>query len=163
MNIMELGALGEFLGSIGVIATLIYLAVQIRQNTASMSDSRKLAIAQTYHQRAATNYNAMVALGNGPLGPIISKAFAEGIGTLTPEEGSRFSRYCFGIKNWFDNIHFQYGQGYFEPEYYESTFKSGVRLWAPLWNEMLELGEAWRPEFEAEIGRILAQEEHESP
>ena len=93
MNIMELGALGEFLGSIGVIATLIYLAVQIRQNTASMSESRKLAIAQTYHQRAATNYNAMVALGNGPLGPIISKAFAEGIGTLTPEEGSRFSRY----------------------------------------------------------------------
>ena len=30
MSIMELGALGEFLGSIGVIATLIYLAIQIR-------------------------------------------------------------------------------------------------------------------------------------
>ncbi|TDJ25860.1 MAG: hypothetical protein E2O58_02205 [Gammaproteobacteria bacterium] len=35
MSIMELGALGEFLGSIGVIATLIYLAVQIRANTNS--------------------------------------------------------------------------------------------------------------------------------
>ena len=33
MSIMELGALGEFLGSIGVIATLVYLAVQIRSNT----------------------------------------------------------------------------------------------------------------------------------
>jgi hypothetical protein len=33
MNIMELGALGEFLGSIGVIVTLVYLATQIRQNT----------------------------------------------------------------------------------------------------------------------------------
>jgi hypothetical protein len=33
MSIMELGALGEFLGSIGVIATLIYLAIQIRSNT----------------------------------------------------------------------------------------------------------------------------------
>lgn len=33
MSIMELGALGEFLGSMGVIATLIYLAIQIRQNT----------------------------------------------------------------------------------------------------------------------------------
>ena len=32
MSIIELGALGEFLGSIGVIATLIYLAVQIRVN-----------------------------------------------------------------------------------------------------------------------------------
>ena len=34
MNIMELGVLGEFLGSIGVVATLIYLAVQIRHNAA---------------------------------------------------------------------------------------------------------------------------------
>ncbi len=33
MSIIELGALGEFLGSIGVIATLIYLAIQVRQNT----------------------------------------------------------------------------------------------------------------------------------
>ncbi len=33
MSIMELGALGEFVASFGVIATLIYLAVQMRQNT----------------------------------------------------------------------------------------------------------------------------------
>mgnify|MGYP000105893757 CR=1 FL=1 len=33
MNIMELGALGELVGSIGVLATLIYLAIQMRQNT----------------------------------------------------------------------------------------------------------------------------------
>ena len=33
MSILELGALGEFFGSIGVIATLIYLAIQIRSNT----------------------------------------------------------------------------------------------------------------------------------
>ena len=29
MSIIELGALGEFLGSIGVIATLVYLAVHM--------------------------------------------------------------------------------------------------------------------------------------
>ena len=33
MTIMELGALGEFVGAFAVVATLIYLAVQIRQNT----------------------------------------------------------------------------------------------------------------------------------
>ena len=33
MNIMELGALGEFVGSVGVVVTLFYLAIQIRQNT----------------------------------------------------------------------------------------------------------------------------------
>jgi len=33
MNIMELGALGEFVGAIAVVVTLIYLAVQLRQTT----------------------------------------------------------------------------------------------------------------------------------
>ena len=41
MNIMELGALGEFVGSVGVIATLVYLAVQIRQNSRQISENVK--------------------------------------------------------------------------------------------------------------------------
>ncbi len=52
MSIIELGALGEFLGSIGVIATLIYLAIQIRQNTHSLDEGRKLAMTQAYQARA---------------------------------------------------------------------------------------------------------------
>ena len=37
-----LGNIGEFVGSIAVLATLLYLAMQIRQNTRGMR-------AQTYH------------------------------------------------------------------------------------------------------------------
>ena len=33
MTIMELGAIGEFVGAIAVVVTLIYLAVQLRQNS----------------------------------------------------------------------------------------------------------------------------------
>ena len=33
MTIMELGAIGEFIGAIAVVVTLIYLAFQMRQNT----------------------------------------------------------------------------------------------------------------------------------
>jgi hypothetical protein len=36
MTIMELGALGEFVGAIAVVLTLVYLAVQVRQNTAGL-------------------------------------------------------------------------------------------------------------------------------
>ncbi len=32
MDIMELGAIGELVGGVAVIATLVYLAVQVRQN-----------------------------------------------------------------------------------------------------------------------------------
>ena len=33
MNILELGAIGELVGGVAVMVTLIYLAVQVRQNT----------------------------------------------------------------------------------------------------------------------------------
>ena len=36
MSIAELGALGEFIASFGVLATLIYLAIQMRQNTQAL-------------------------------------------------------------------------------------------------------------------------------
>jgi len=39
MSIMELGALGEFVGSFAVVATLIYLAFQIKHNTKSVQSS----------------------------------------------------------------------------------------------------------------------------
>ena len=37
MTIQDLGALGELLGSVAVLATLIYLALQTRQNTMAIS------------------------------------------------------------------------------------------------------------------------------
>ncbi len=39
MTIFELGALGEFVGAIAVVFTLIYLALQIRQNTKAVQAS----------------------------------------------------------------------------------------------------------------------------
>ena len=52
VSIFELGALGEFVGAIAVVVTLIYLAIQIRQNTRTMDEGRRLALAQTYQMRA---------------------------------------------------------------------------------------------------------------
>ncbi len=44
MTIVELGALGEFLGSILTLATLAYLAIQIRQNTAQQKREELVSI-----------------------------------------------------------------------------------------------------------------------
>lgn len=37
MTLQDLGAVGELLGGVAVLATLVYLALQIRQNTAMMT------------------------------------------------------------------------------------------------------------------------------
>jgi hypothetical protein len=39
MSIQDLGSVGEFVGAIAVVVSLLYLAVQIRQNTRSMHAS----------------------------------------------------------------------------------------------------------------------------
>ncbi|MAT83331.1 MAG: hypothetical protein CMD39_03480, partial [Gammaproteobacteria bacterium] len=51
MNWDAVGALAE-LAAAGVVLTLVYLSVQIRQNTRSMDESRRLAIAQTFQERS---------------------------------------------------------------------------------------------------------------
>ena len=43
MTIQDLGSIGEFVASIGVIVSLVYLAVQIRQNSKQLGDSAKQA------------------------------------------------------------------------------------------------------------------------
>jgi len=46
MTISELGSLGEFIGSIVVVITLIYLAIQVRQNTLQSNQSMRVAQTQ---------------------------------------------------------------------------------------------------------------------
>ena len=43
MSIMELGAIGEFVGAIAVVLTLIYLTIQVRQSREAMEENSRLA------------------------------------------------------------------------------------------------------------------------
>jgi len=43
MNWEALGAVGEIIGAIGVVSSLVYLAIQIRQNSHQVADNTKLA------------------------------------------------------------------------------------------------------------------------
>ncbi len=51
MNWEAIGAVGEILGALGVIATLIYLALQIRQNTRSIQANRLNEIGREFAER----------------------------------------------------------------------------------------------------------------
>jgi len=47
MTIIELGALGEFFGSIAVVATLIYLVIHLRQNTDALRTTVEESISRS--------------------------------------------------------------------------------------------------------------------
>ncbi len=159
MTIMELGALGELLGAIGVIITLVYLAVQVRQNTRSLDATQRLALAQTYQMRSDALQNMLVQAAASPIGGIIAKVTQAGypedlssLDRLSPTEKARFRQWHIAqIAHW-DNMHYQYQQGFLDEEYYRDEFIVRVkRLW-PVWQA---LGvKAGRRSFVEELERL---------
>ena len=67
MNWEALGAIAELLGAIGVIATLGYLATQIRQN------SKLLQLNNTYQTLDASRTNFLTYLAQVDVATLLSK------------------------------------------------------------------------------------------
>ena len=49
MDIMELGAIGELVGGVAVIASLVYVGLQVRQNTVTMRAASHHAITELFN------------------------------------------------------------------------------------------------------------------
>ena len=161
MTLMELGALGEFVGAIAVVATLVYLAVQIRQNTRAMEETKRLALAQTYQLRAEALASMLTqAATSEQLGAIIVKLVEAGypddlsvFEQLTATELGLFRQWHIAQRTHWDNLFYQYQQGFLDQEYYEDEFRDRVRRLAPVW-DALGLG-GGRRSFVAELDRLV--------
>ncbi len=162
MSIIELGALGEFLGSIGVIATLIYLAIQIRQNTHSLDEGRKLAMTQAYQSRVdRRNGLADTVIGSDGVSDAVLQvgfdANPDDFAQLTPTQQLRYQNFASKAMLFLDSQHYSYHHGFLDDESYETNFLEGVRLWGPTWKHLdVRIP---RTSFREEVERILAESE----
>jgi len=160
MNLQDWGAIGELLSAIAVVVTLIYLAKQIRLHAVSMDEARKLALAQTYQMRSDALQDMVVkAADSQHIGPIIVKLTGlgyptnvEALRSLSAEERGRFRLWQIAQQTHWDNMFFQYQQGYLDMEYYEDALKERVRRLAPTWRA-LDLTSG-RSSFFEEIARL---------
>jgi hypothetical protein len=168
-TIQMLGSLGEFVGAIGVVATLVYLTIQVRHskeameaNTRSMEESRRLAMAQAYQTRATDSERGLQLLAESRYQPpIMLKYQAGGRDALTAEEQFRMSRMQLGFRTRVDNLHYQFQMGFLDQQYYESAVIGLIRNFAPVWADF-GLVTNLRPPFQAEVERILAATEEQS-
>ncbi len=82
MTLEDLGNIGEFVGAVGVVVTLVYLAIQIRSNTREVRSASLDAVAASHmeFQRAVWG------------DPVLNKLWFDGMsGVALPEdEGRRF-------------------------------------------------------------------------
>lgn len=160
MTLQDWGAIGEMIGAVAVVVTLIYLTIQIRLNTRAMDEGRKLALAQTYQMRSDALQAMLVhAADSRHIGPVIIKLTELGypedvaaLDQLSSEERRRFRLWQIAQQTHWDNMFFQYQHGYLDEESYEDSFKERVRRLAPTW-KALGLVDV-RRSFLAEIDRL---------
>ncbi len=160
MTIQDWGAIGELISAIAVVATLIYLAKQIRLNNIAMDEARKLALAQTYQMRSDALQAMMVAAADSDhIGPAIIKLTEFGypedltaLDRLTPEERGRIRLWQIAQQTHWDNMFFQYEHGYLDEESYQDSFKERVRRLAPTWRALNLM--VVRKTFREEIERL---------
>ena len=102
-----LGNLGEFVGSIAVLATLIYLAVQVKQSKELLEENRKIALGQMYQQSAGFSLEIQRYIGNAALAELRTKV--EGDEQIYNEEHmANFDKLSVAEKKQFRSIQSQF-------------------------------------------------------
>ncbi len=77
MDLTQLANLGEFIGGVAVLVTLVYLSTQIKQ-------SNRLTRAQVLQESARTSTELLASLSPDELG-LMAKAFAEPEAVARPQ------------------------------------------------------------------------------
>jgi len=109
MPLDALGNIGEFVGSIGVLASLIYLAIQIKHNTEAERTS-------TYQSIVSEFGHLNQSMAADPELTVLYVRAMEDFEGLDPSERARMSQVFFMIFRYFENMFYQWRKGYLEEE-----------------------------------------------
>ncbi len=150
--------------NIGVLVGLALLIVELDQNS-------DLVRAQIHQSRSDNFESFMVGLADTEyLLPTLAKfdtadrsADTSTLQELDPIERARVRQYWGGRIAGYDNLHYQYKQGFLDDDFYNIRVLGTVKAYFPLWEELglVRLG-AENPRvtksFAAEIERVLADD-----
>ncbi len=131
-SLQSLGNIGEFVGAIGVVISLVYLAQQMKQNTNSVR---------------AASFNSMVQNSIGLLehsfrdsefAAFLARAERDPA-ALSPEEAVRWDAYMTAVYRHFGNLVYQHRVGALDHlmwDTYQATLKQHLR--SPAWASWYE-------------------------
>lgn len=118
MDVEMLGNLGDFVGGLAVIASLLYLAVQIRQNTKAIRSS-------SYHQAAEQTWNYCLAIAqDGSLAEILARR--EAGQPLSPAEAMRGNASDQALVFGFENMLRLHEEGLIDPDVWRNVLENSM-------------------------------------
>ena len=104
MTIQDLGSIGEFVAAIATLCTLVYLAIQIRQNTRSVRAS----------SFQASSRDILEIIDRVAVNSDLSRLFFEGLSdyeSMSDEDRRRFATYLGSLLARWESLMFQREQG----------------------------------------------------
>lgn len=134
MSLEDLGNLGEFIAALAVVVSLVYLAVQIRQNTRSVRvSSYQVAVS------SIADWSREVSLSSDA-----SRIYAVGLrdpDQLNPDETLRLYFQLISLFRNYENLFYQHHQGMIDDSAWagwayhmvRSYWSPGVQRWWPIW------------------------------
>ena len=152
MTIQDLGSIGELVAAIATIATLVYLAIQIRANTTALrSESRG-----RLHAGGMTH--ASVIGGS----PQAADVFTRGLGDyhgLAPAEATQFQFLFSMLVSTADEAHHSYELGLSDRDWHQTNTTAVFRLLkTPGGREFWRLnGATFSPGFQKSVNEHLSQ------
>jgi len=107
MSLSDLGNIGEFVSALAVVISLLYLAIQIRQNTRSLRASAHQSITSHIAELNRT------IVEHGEVAAILEAGLTNPVG-LSPADRRRFNAYNSARFRHYDNLYYQYRVGTLE-------------------------------------------------
>ena len=160
MNWDAIGAIAETLGAVGVIASLVYLATQIRTSRDQMAENTRALRAGTY-QQFQTELRHSFSVDAPGMDSIVRRGLADS-SSLDEADAFRLDFWISGVMHAYDNAYYQYRVGLLDEDRWQMHFSGlrqtlirypGVRQW---WTAAVYTLAS--PEFVALVEEILAED-----
>ena len=143
----------ELIALIAVVGSLFALVVELRQTQTAMR-------AQAYQARAFDGIAWNFELSKNDVIRELQDRLEDptfDMATLNPTELSIAYRLITIVRIDLDNEHFQYQSGFLDPGFYQGETVPRIKFSAPIWRGLGIVSP--RPEFKAEVDRILADDQ----
>ena len=156
MTLMEWGALGELIGGIAIIVSLIYVGLQIKQNTNAL----KLRTAHNTAEDLSDLY--LVPAQSSELTDICFRGLQD-VNVLEGADRMRFYGYLHKLFRSYENAHYQFTNGALEIGQFAGITKQFIfLLTTPGCHDYWQERKSWyNEEFQSYVEREIATPERE--
>jgi hypothetical protein len=158
VSIQELGSIGEFVAAIATLLTLVYLALQIRQNTTTVRAGTSAAISESLAR-------VTEVLGSDPRA---GQAYLKGLlgdASLDAETRLQFASLFSSYLRRVENAFYQHARGFVDPDHWETTARTlSVTMRFPGARRQWEASRnMYSDRFGGFVDRCIAEYEADSP